>query len=186
MLSRCIAAAVGMAGSLALVTTHAQAAGPPLDVEFAQAAHQTNLAEITAGRIAWKRTDDPEVKKLAEAFMRHHITLDAALSRTARLLEISLPTTPTSEQQALAARYESAGADVFDEYFISTQLAAYLDAQRLVAAQAEQGAIPELKEIAEASAQTIALHQEMLRKASAPEPAAAATEPQRTKESVPG
>jgi hypothetical protein len=71
----------GLAGSLALAPTAALAADPSThDIAFLKAAHQTNLAVILGGQVAWKKTTDPAVKKLAATLMRDHIHLDAALA----------------------------------------------------------------------------------------------------------
>jgi putative membrane protein len=164
MFSRRIAATLGMTGLLLLPAAGAQAARPSdQDVAFLRAAHQVNLAEIAAGRIAFQKTTDPEVKKLAGKFMHDHIFMDADLTGIARELHVMLPDTPTAEQQALAKRYQAAGADTFDEYYISTQLAAHREAHQLAAAQAENGAIESVKGLAAKALPIIAHHQEELR-----------------------
>lgn len=170
MLSRRIAATVGMAGFLILPVTPAQAAEPsPQDVSFVRAAHQANLAEIAAGQIAWKKSTDPQVKNLAATFMRNHIHMNADLYTAARKLRIFLPDKPTEEQQALTKRYEAAPAATFDEYYISTQLTAHREAQKLATTQVDKGREPAVKELAEQASSIIAGHQELLRKAAVSE-----------------
>ncbi|GIF13040.1 DUF4142 domain-containing protein [Actinoplanes teichomyceticus] len=166
MLFRRIPAALGIAGLLCLPATAAQAAEPSeQDAAFLRAAHQANLAEITAGRIAWQKTTDPTVKKLAATFMRDHIHMDAELYLTARRLRVVLPNAPTPEQQALARRYEVAGADTFDEYYIATQLAAHRATIQAAQTQVEEGDDPAVRALARRATQTIAHHQVQLRAA---------------------
>jgi putative membrane protein len=165
MLLRRIPVAVGVAGLLALPAAPAQAGPSPQDADYLKAAHQVNLAEIAAGRIAWTTTHDPTVKGVAAALMRDHIRLDADLYQTARQLRVYLPAAPTPEQQALVKRYEAAGADTFDEYFISTQLAAHRTALKMTAEQAEKGSEESVKDLAARAEPVIAHHRTMLRDA---------------------
>ncbi|MEV6343862.1 DUF4142 domain-containing protein [Actinoplanes sp. NPDC051851] len=171
MISRYISVAIAAAGlALLPAATAAQAAPPPArDAAFLQAAHQTNLAEIEVGRIAFTRTKDPQVKTLAAALMRDHIHLDADLYKTARELSVFLPVEPTEAQQALAERYRVAGADTFDEYFITTQLAGHRDALHLAADQVENGRLAPATEIAEQATPVIERHRLMLRLAAGAE-----------------
>ncbi|GAA2895198.1 hypothetical protein Acy02nite_39570 [Actinoplanes cyaneus] len=165
MLLRRISTTVGVAGLLALPATAAQAEPSAQDAAFLKAAHQANLAEISAGRIAWTTSNDPTVKTLAATLMRDHIHLDADLYQTARQLRVFLPDAPTEEQQALTRRYEAAGADTFDEYFISTQLAAHRDSLKLVSEQISDGSEQSVKELAADAEPVIAHHRDLLRDA---------------------
>ncbi|MDI6101615.1 DUF4142 domain-containing protein [Actinoplanes sp. NEAU-A12] len=164
-----IAAALGLAGSLALGAVPAQAAPAPTprDVAFVHAAHQGNLAEIAAGQVAWKKTTDPVVKNLAATFMRNHIHMDAKLYLTARDLGIRLPNSPTAAQQALTERYAAAAAETFDDYYISTQLTAHRHAHKLIKEQLAGGADPAVKDLAEQAVPIIAEHRKLLREAAA-------------------
>lgn len=162
MLLRRIATTLAAAGLLVLPATAAVAAPSAQDVGFLRAAHQANLAEIASGRIAWVKSTDETVKNLAATFMRNHIRMDADLTETARQLKVSLPSQPTEEQQALTARYVAADPQAFDEYFISTQLAAHRDAMRRAEEQAKNGADSSVSELAENATPIIASHHELL------------------------
>jgi putative membrane protein len=157
---------LGVAASMAFSVSPVWAAEPsPDDAAFLRAAHQTNLAEIAAGRIAWAKATAPEVKAAAAAFMRDHIEMNADLYLTARNLRVHLPAEPTAEQQALNRRYETAGVETFNEYFISTQLAGHRETLRTLTVRANQGGEPSVKALAEQAAPIIKRHQTMLRKA---------------------
>ncbi|GAA4590274.1 putative membrane protein [Actinoplanes octamycinicus] len=170
MIIRRMAAALGAAGLLLLPATAARADGPSdQDVEFLRAAHQSNLAEIAAGRIAFQKTTDPAVKKIAGNLMRDHIYMDADLTAIARSMRISLPDAPTEEQQALARRYQIAGADTFDEYFISTQLAGHREVHEMAADQVANGSVEAVQDLAEKAVPVITRHQQELRAAAAAE-----------------
>ncbi|AEV87583.1 hypothetical protein ACWT_6571 [Actinoplanes sp. SE50] len=165
MLFRRIPAMLGLAGLLVLPATAAQAAASESDAAFLKAAHQVNLAEIAAGRIAWTKTTDPTVKELAATFLRDHIRMDADLYLTARELRVFLPADPTEEQQALAHRYEVAGTDTFDEYYITTQLAGHRAALRLASDEAANGSDESVKALAAKAVPVIRHHAEQLRDA---------------------
>jgi putative membrane protein len=159
-------ATLGVAASMAFGVTPALAAEPsPDDAAFLRAAHQTNLAEIAAGRIAWGKATAPEVKAAAATFLRDHIRMNADVYQTARALRVHLPAEPTAEQQALNRRYEIAGKDTFDEYFISTQLAGHRETLAGLRARASEGGDPSVKALAGKAAPIVAQHQEMLRDA---------------------
>ncbi len=181
-----IPVALGIAGLLALPAA-AQAAAPVRstapgqevasgqeeaggqDADFLKAAHQVNLAEIAGGRTAWAKTTNPQLKTLARTFMVDHIRMDSDLYQTARRLRVILPDAPTAEQQAQAKRYEAAGTDTFDEYYISTQLAGHRAALRMLAEQVDQGIDPSVTELATKATPIVTHHQQMLRSLAAAE-----------------
>ncbi|MEU4163755.1 DUF4142 domain-containing protein [Actinoplanes sp. NPDC026670] len=163
---RRIGLVIGLALPMMLVGIPAQAAEPSAhDIAFMKQAHQVNLAEIAAGQVAWKKTTDPVVKNVAATLMRNHIHMDAALSQAARTLHIDLPLEPNSEQQELTARYEATAAGAFDAYFISTQVTAHQETQKLFSGQVAKGSDPAVSELAEKATPIIADQLEMLREA---------------------
>ena len=165
MLFRRIATALGLTGLMLTPAPAAHAAPSKQDVAYLQAAHQSNLAEIKGGRIAWQKTSDPKIKDLAATFMRDHIHLDAALSDTARQLRVTLPVEPNPHQQALAARYEAAPAETFDRLYISTQMSQHRKALRLTRKELAAGAEAAVKDLAGKAEPVIAGHHTKLRAA---------------------
>ncbi|MEV0899537.1 DUF4142 domain-containing protein [Actinoplanes sp. NPDC049802] len=167
MLLRRIAAAIGAAALVGLPATAAQAEPSEQDTAFLRAAHQIHNAEVEQGRIAWVKTGDAEVKKLAATLMRDHIHLNAALAEAARKLKVRLPDTATAEQTALAGRYAAAGKGAIDDLFIDTQLTVSRETGRLVATQLAEGSDPLVRSVAEKAAAVLAEHQRLLRAAAA-------------------
>lgn len=139
----------------------------PGDATYLKTAHQVNLAEIAAGRVAWTKTTDPDVKNLAATFMRDHIRLDAALYPVARSLRVALPPAPNPEQQSLTRQYQAAGADTFDEFFIATQLAAHRASLALTRAAVEHADARAVRNLAARAAPVIEGHHDRLRAAAA-------------------
>jgi putative membrane protein len=101
------------------------------EAEFLIAVHQGNLAQIAAGRLAARKSENRVVRKLGKRFAMYHKKLDAQVKRAAHGLGVNLPTEPNSEQKDLAAQYRTATAGEFDALFISTQLSGYERAAKL-------------------------------------------------------
>ncbi|MEU4692968.1 DUF4142 domain-containing protein [Actinoplanes sp. NPDC023714] len=168
---RHLATTVGLTATLLAPATAATAAPAayPGDAAFLTAAHQVNLAEIAAGRIAFTKSADPVVKGLAVTFMRDHIRLDGQLTQVARQLRVPLPPEPNEEQQSLARGYEAAGPDTFDEYFITTQLAAHRKSLAMVEAAVAEGDSAEVRTLAGGAAPVIERHHDALHEAAVEE-----------------
>lgn len=164
-----LTAATAQAATTVQAVSAARVVASDPDADFLTSAYQTNLAEVAAGRIAWSKSTNPQVKRLAATFMVDHIRMNSDVYQTARRLRVVLPAGPTPEQQAQTRRYEAAGADTFDEYYITTQLAGHRAALRLVGEEAERGSDPAVKELAAKAAPIIARHQQMLREAATAE-----------------
>ncbi|MEU8657545.1 DUF4142 domain-containing protein [Actinoplanes philippinensis] len=165
MLFRRGLAVIGVIGSLFLTPVPAQAVEPPPDVAFLHAAHQANVAEISAGRLAWNKTANPAVKRVAAALMVDHIKMDFEVYQTARPLYVRLPEGTNEEQRALHRRYELAPRDTFDEYFVSTQLAGHRQTLRMLQEQIEEGAEPSVRAVAQKAIPVIERHGALLREA---------------------
>ncbi|MEU4621837.1 DUF4142 domain-containing protein [Actinoplanes sp. NPDC023801] len=127
------AGAATAAPALPAGTHHAVVAARPASPEaaFLIAAHQGNLAQIAAGRLAAGKSPDRTVRKLGKRFASYHKKLDAQVKQAAGMLSVRLPQEPNSEQSALLARYRSATAAEFDALYVETQLAAYEHAAKL-------------------------------------------------------
>jgi putative membrane protein len=166
MVIRRTAAAAGVAALLLLGTgTAAFAAPSSQDSSYLKAAHQGNLAEIAGGQLAQQKASSQEVKDLGARFVADHTKLDAALQSTASALNVTLPSAPNPQQQALAARYRAASGSAFDTLFVSTQTDAHMGAMQLGQTEIAQGSDPQVKKAAQSAAPVIAAHQRLLSEA---------------------
>ncbi|GIF41405.1 hypothetical protein Axi01nite_57160 [Actinoplanes xinjiangensis] len=146
-------------------TAVVRAAPSPQDEAFLRAANEINLAGVAHGRIAWAKTGNAEVKRIAGRLMVDHIRLNAKVSEAARKLKIRLGFTPNAAQQALAERYQAAPAGSFDALYLSTQLELHQQAKRIADAQIAEGRDASLKRVAADSAPVLAGHQALLTEA---------------------
>jgi putative membrane protein len=159
---RVVLVAAGVAALATLPAGPAQAAPSPQDTAFLQAAHQSNLAEITGGTLAQQKGQSQQVKDLGARFVADHTQLDESLRQTATTLGVTLPDRPNPAQQAVAARYQAASGAEFDALFISTQMDAHMEAMRNGRTELARGSDPQAKQVAQASAPVIAAHHDQL------------------------
>ncbi|MFC4065760.1 DUF4142 domain-containing protein [Actinoplanes subglobosus] len=136
---------------------HPVATGRPVspEAEFLIAAHQGNLAQIAAGKLAVRKSENPAVRKLGKRFASYHKKLDAQVKQAAEALDVRLPKEPNSEQLGLAEQYRNAAAADFDKLFIDTQLTAYEHAAKLARIVLAVSSDPSITEIVTAAGPVI-------------------------------
>lgn len=168
MLIRRLAAVVA-AGFLTLAVAPAAHADTTAlnaqDKAFHVGAHQSNLAEIAAGKLAQSKGQSAAVKEIGAMLIRDHTKLDAALRKLAATKNVSLPSAPNAEQRAAQAKLEAASGDQFDTVFVSTQLTGHMKAMQLGKDEAANGEDAATKKASAAAAPVIAHHGVMLRSA---------------------
>lgn len=156
-------ASAGVAIGLLLVPATAAFAAPSSqDSTYLKAAHQSNLAEIAGGKIAQQKGTSKQVKDLATRFITDHTKLDAALTKTAAGLDVTLPDAPNAEQQAVAARYQATSGQQFDTLYISTQMTAHMKAMALGETEVANGTDAQAKKAATDAAPVVASHHSAL------------------------
>ncbi|GAA1600080.1 hypothetical protein GCM10009828_027860 [Actinoplanes couchii] len=101
------------------------------EAEFLIAAHQGNLAQIKAGKLAARKAENPAVRKLGKRFASYHKKLDSQVRAVSEDLDVNLPDQPNSEQLQLAEQYRAASPTEFDSLFVNTQITNYERAAKL-------------------------------------------------------
>jgi putative membrane protein len=162
-----IAILVGVVALMLAPGIPAQAATPASaqDVAYLRAAHQGNLTEIAAGRIAVRKGTSSEVRGLGARFIRDHRALDLAVVVTATRLRVTLPTSLAPVQRALLRKYRAATSAEFDALFVNTQLPAHRAAMQAGETEIANGSAPAAKRVATKAAPVIAAHHTALRMA---------------------
>ncbi|MFI5954281.1 DUF4142 domain-containing protein [Cryptosporangium sp. NPDC051539] len=153
------------------------------DQVFLRTAHQGNLAEISAARIAQQRGTTSGVRDLATRWISDHTSADRSLVQAAIALDVVLPAAPTPAQEALTARYRNAPDAEFDPLWVSTQVTEHQRAASLVTAELTAGASPTVTALAHSAGPMISTH---LRLLTALEPAVGAAIPARPDVPRPG
>ncbi|MFG1924778.1 DUF4142 domain-containing protein [Cryptosporangium sp. NPDC048952] len=154
--------AVALGGATASVAASADAGLNEQDRLFLRSAHQGNLAELSAARIAQQKSTTRTVRDLAARWLTDHTALDLRLTQAALTLDVVLPAEPDAAQEAVEAQYRAAAAADFDELWVSTQITAHHQASALVEAELRRGSSAEVKTLAREAQPVIAAHHRLL------------------------
>ncbi|WP_411105242.1 DUF4142 domain-containing protein [Streptomyces sp. cmx-4-9] len=153
--------------SLACSSVAAVTAAPApntADARFVQMAHQSNLAEIAAGQDAQKNATTACVKQAGATLVSDHTKLDAELSALAKKGDVSLPGSPTREQQMTLADVRSkAGSADYDKAWLMAQDAGHTKTLALIDQQINHGKDTETTTAAKKARPVVAMHLEMVR-----------------------
>lgn len=124
-----LVAAAGAALLLSLaVTTSAQAApasASSSDTTFVHDNAQTDLAEITIGKIGLTRAQSSQARDLATTTIADHQAALSKLKTVAASLNLTLPDAPNAKQQADAATLKTVAQDQFDATYAQIQIAGH-------------------------------------------------------------
>jgi putative membrane protein len=145
------------------VASPAQARPVSPDADFLIAAHQGNLAEITAGRIAKRKGGTEPIREAGRGLVAYHRELDAVVRATAADLDVVLPTEPNSEQLAMVAQYKATSGAAFDTLFVDSQLIAHEHAIKLARIVLDTGTEPAVEKLVTDALPTLQKHQQDLR-----------------------
>lgn len=146
--------------SPATPATAARPASP--EAEFLIAAHQGNLAQIKAGKLAARKAENPAVRKLGKRFASYHKKLDSQVRAVSEALDVNLPDEPNSEQLQLAEQYRVASATEFDILFLNTQISNYERAAKLATIVLKATDDPAVRRIVKAVTPVIEQNREAL------------------------
>ena len=91
------------------------------DKTFAKMAAQGNLSEVAAGKIAQGKTQQPDVKMVADTLIKEHGEAYADLQQTAKGMGASIPSEPDAKHKKAAAKLEKMTGKAFDKAFIMGQ-----------------------------------------------------------------
>lgn len=114
------AALVGLPGAAI-----AAAAPSTQDTTYLTANIQTSLAEVAIGNLALSKSDNDDVRELADVTIRDHTAALAKASTLAQTLGIPVPTEPSAEQKAQAAQLQAASGTAFDQLYAQLQVAGH-------------------------------------------------------------
>jgi len=157
-------------GTLALMQTVLFAQSTPqaasgADAKFATMVAQTDLAEIQVSNLALQKSNNDEVKKIAQKLIDDHTKTSTALKSIATSKGMTLPTETDPKHKALATKLEGQSGEKFDKDYISANVA---DHHKVVAAfqkEAQNGNDPEIKGFAAQFLPAIQEHTQMLEQA---------------------
>lgn len=132
------------------------------DEQFLRQAHQGNLAEIAAGKVAQAKGANADVRSIGDTLVTDHTRLDTAVKQTARSLRVSLPSKPTSRDKAMLERVAALSDSAFDRAWVAAMIEGHRMALELGKQELRTGTSPEVKALAESSAPVIQRHLSLL------------------------
>ncbi|MFP5346319.1 MAG: DUF4142 domain-containing protein [Actinomycetes bacterium] len=160
--------AVLATAACAVVLTGAPATAAPSqqDQAWMVSAHQGNLTEIAAGQAAQQKAASDTVRRLGQMLVDDHQKLDQQLTAAAQQLGVSLPGSPSSEQQAELARVSAMSGKAFDTAWIASQIKGHRQTIALGERELANGSDATVKALAQAAAPVVKHHLDELLAAS--------------------
>jgi len=127
-----LAGAVALAGvALAAPAGASSTSTSAADENWLVAAHQTNLAEMAAGRDASRYASDRSLRGFAEDLVTEHAALDQKIIELAKKYDVFLPRTPTAGQAKALAALQGREGEAYDTAWVKARTASHRQAQTL-------------------------------------------------------
>ncbi|WP_326824845.1 DUF4142 domain-containing protein [Streptosporangium sp. NBC_01756] len=121
------------------------------DMKYLIQAHQSNLAEIAAGRSAQSKGKSKEVRSAGALLAADHTKLDSGLQQVAQRLKATLPTQPTARQQAKSKELAALSGAEFDRAWTKWMIYSHRTALVATRKEIDKGSVPQVKAFAKAA-----------------------------------
>ena len=99
---------------------------PKTAATFIKEAAEGNLAEVQMGQLAQQKSQNAEIKELAQALVTHHSQANQQLQTVAQQQGAKLPTKPASHHERALKRLERLSGSQFDQEFATEQIRDHL------------------------------------------------------------
>ncbi|MFF4773472.1 DUF4142 domain-containing protein [Microtetraspora fusca] len=137
------------------------------DRMFLIKAHEGNLAEIRAGRLAQQKGHTSSVRDLGARLVKDHTRLDTKLRQTAKNVGVQLPHAPSKKQQEQLKKLGDLSGAKFDHAWVQWQLTAHRQTLTLINKELTNGKSEPVKKTAQEAKPVIQEHLTLLKKAAA-------------------
>jgi putative membrane protein len=134
------------------------------DQTFLRKAHQSNLAEIQAGRLAQRKAASASVRDMGARLVRDHTRLDSRLRPVADQLGVNLPDRPNAMQRQVAAQLAARSGAAFDRAWVAAMLVGHRQALADGQAELRSGSSDRVRSLARSAAPVIQGHLTMLQR----------------------
>jgi len=131
------------------------------DKTFVVSNAQSNLAEITLGKLGNQRAQSARVKELASVTLRDHLRLQEELKKAASSGGYQLPTQPNTMQRATAAQLENTPAAAFDLAYSTAELKGHVLAIAAAGSETQLGSDSAVKAYATDYIPVATMHRNM-------------------------
>jgi putative membrane protein len=132
------------------------------DKSFLVDAHQGNLTEIAAGKLAMEKGNATDVRSMGDRMVTDHTKLDSALKTAATKLNVPLPAGPSPTQKTQYDRLAAMTGPAFDRAWVNAMIKDHRMALASGEKQLREGNSPEAKQVAASSAPVIKTHLSLL------------------------
>jgi putative membrane protein len=118
------------------------------DKTFLKGQQETNIAEVTLGKVVMERATSPKVRELASTLVSDHqkvMELNRALSTK---LGLPVPEQPSAEQQATAEKIKAQTGAAFDAAYVAAQVEGHTKSISKAQMEISSGSHPDVKAFA--------------------------------------
>ena len=148
--------------------TPVRAASPRQDdPTFVMNTAQNGIAEVALTRMASQKSQNAEVKRLAQRLLADHTKVNNQLKQIASSKTITLPTDVKPEHKEISDRLSKLTGAEFDREFLSVMVQSHEKSITAFQAEANSGTDAEIKAFAEATLPALQEHLRMARELSA-------------------
>ncbi|MGN6314083.1 MAG: DUF4142 domain-containing protein [Rhodanobacteraceae bacterium] len=145
-----------------VVPHFAFAQASPQDRKWLQQAHQTNLAEIAAGKLAEQSAHAESVRMVGHTLATDHAEMDSSLQKVARQLHVKLPDAPNAQQKAIMESVKHQHGMKFDQMWAHDEADGHIQAIELTTFEVNHGSAPQVKQLAVQALPVLKKHYQLL------------------------
>jgi len=124
-------------------------------------AAQSGMAEVALGNLALQKSQNEDVKRLAQMVVDDHSKANDQLKTLAASKSATLPADVSAKQKATMDKLNGLSGDAFDKEFVKTMVKDHEAAIKLFQKQADSGSDADVKAFATATLPTLRSHLDM-------------------------
>lgn len=128
------------------------------DREFMSNAARGNLAEIAAGHLAQKKSENEQVKSFGERMVSDHSAANDKLMALAQNLDVKLPDKPSRRAENRMKKLEGMSGTKFETAYAHDMIRDHRTDIEAFEREAEHGTNPEVKQFAQTTLPTLKEH----------------------------
>lgn len=132
------------------------------DRKFAMMVAQTDLAEIQVGNLALQKSNNAQVKQIAQKLVDDHTKTSTAMKDIASKNGLTLPTETDAKHKALAAKLENESGKDFDKDFLAANSSDHHKVIQAFEKESTSGQSTDLKQFATQFLPAIKEHSTMI------------------------
>lgn len=129
--------------------------------KFIDKAAQDDMGEVQIAKLAQQKSNNPQVKQLADKLMSDHQKNDQAVKQLAQKENVQLPTSPDAKHQRMFDHLQKLNGTQFDRAFLHMQVKDHRKDIRQFREEAKSAQNPNIKQYAQQTLPTLEEHLQM-------------------------